>query len=122
MTDDLKNLPPAEKRIAAKVMTKAGYSTRRLEQLLGVDHNTVWRASQEATPDELVQFETDFNLAIQDMKKQGISLAQKRLLELIPKERRIDQVVKAAEYMEGKSTPAVAIQNKFVITRGDDEN
>lgn len=114
--NDLKTLPPPEKRVAAKVMTKAGYSSRRLEALLGVDHNTVWRASQEATPEELVQFETEFNSAIKDMKTEGISLGMKRLLELIPKERRIDQVVKGLEHMEGKSTEGANVRRQIVAT------
>lgn len=103
MTDDLKELPPPEKKVAAKVLTEAGYSSRRLEDMLGMDNVSIWRASQEATPDDLKQFETDFQIAIGDMKKQGVALVQKRLLELIPKERRIDQVVKAGEYLEGKT-------------------
>ena len=40
-----------------------------------------------------------------------------RLLEVIPKEKRIDQLVKAGEYLEGKNNlqPVVPIQiNNFV--------
>jgi len=63
---------------------------------------TVLRAAKTPTPKELRQFEAEFELAVQDMKRQGIALVHKRLLELIPRERRIDQVVKAGEYLEGK--------------------
>ena len=85
-------------------------STHRLESLLGIDDTTAWRATKEATPDELKQFEIDFTEAIAEMKRKGIGLVQKRLLELIPKERRIDQVVKAGEFFEGKSGTGVAVQ------------
>jgi hypothetical protein len=103
MKQQSKELTKEEQKIAAKSLGNAGYSDREIEALIGVDHVTAWRARQEATPDELKQFETDFSLAITEMKRQGIALVQKRLLELIPRERRIDQVVKAGEYLEGKS-------------------
>lgn len=125
MADELKLLPPPEKRVAAKVLIEKGYSARRLEELLGEDHVTLWRAAHEATPEELKQFETDFRLAIEQLKCQGIALVQKRLLELIPKERRIDQVVKAGEYLEGRKSESSSLEMKdgersitFKITRG----
>lgn len=96
------HLSPPEQKIAAKVLSDEGYSTRRIEALLGVDNVTVWRATQQATPDDLKQFETDFAAALTEVKKQGISLVHKRLLELIPEEYHIDQLIKAGLFLEGK--------------------
>jgi len=110
MTHEFHALSPSEKKVAAKVLNHQGYSTRRLESLLGIDDTTAWRALKEATPEALKQFEVDFTEAIAEMKRKGIGLVQKRLLELIPKERRIDQVVKAGEFFEGKSGTGVAVQ------------
>lgn len=103
MKDDLKQLPPPEKKVAAKILYQMGWGSRKIEQWLGVDHSSVINYSKEPTPEALRQFSTEFELAVQDMKRQGVALVQKRLLELIPRERRIDQVVKAGEYLEGKS-------------------
>jgi len=115
--DKLNLLPPPEKRVAAKILYRMGWGSRKIEEWLGVSDNTVLRAVNEPTPDELKQFEAEFELAIKDMKRQGIALVQKRLLELIPKERRIDQVVKAGEYLEGKGTAVVA--NQVSVQIGD---
>lgn len=103
MTDELKALPPPEKKVAAKILYQMGWGSRKVEELLAISDDSVRRAAELPTPDELRQFEAEFTLAIKDMKQQGVAMAQKRLLELIPKERRIDQVVKAAEYLEGKT-------------------
>lgn len=115
---DIKLTKP-EKKTAAKVMLKAGYSAHQIEKFLDISDNTVLRASKEATPDQMKQFEAEFNQRIQDMKRTGIGLVQKRLLQLIPKERRIDQIVKAGEYLEGKSSNNVAIQVNTEISTPD---
>lgn len=97
------NLTKPEKRVAAKVMTEAGYSSREIESFLGISDDTVLRAAKDATPDQLRQFEAEFNTRIAEMKRTGVGMVQKRLLELIPKERRMDQLVKAGDYLEGKT-------------------
>jgi predicted transcriptional regulator len=103
MIDELKLLPPPEKKVAAKVLYKLGWGLTKIEEQLGVSDTSVWRYAQEPTPDDLKEFETEFETAIANVKQKGLALAQKRILELLPKERRIDQVVRAAEYLEGKS-------------------
>ena len=103
MTEELKALPPPEKKVAAKILYQMGWGSRKIEEWLGVSDSSVVRYKDEQTPEDLKQFEAEFEAAIRDMKQQGVAMAQKRLLELIPKERRIDQVVKAAEYLEGKT-------------------
>lgn len=120
MTDDLTQLPPPEKKVAAKVLYCMGWGSRKIEEWLGIDHSTVIRYANEAIPDEMRQFATEFEAAIQDMKREGLAKVYLRILELIPKERRIDQVVRAGEYFEGisrartdvkVSSTAVAIAN-----------
>lgn len=103
MTDkDIKQLTPLEQKVAAKVLSENGYSTRKIQKITGMDDVTAWRASQQATPEELKRFEADFTTWIQERKKIGVVAVHNRLLDLIPKERRIDQVVKAGEFLEGK--------------------
>lgn len=103
MKNSLTELPPPEKKVAAKALYRLGWGSRQVEKMLGISDDSVRRYAQEATPDELRHFEAEFNRAIGDMKREGIAIAQQRLHELIPKERRIDQVVRAAEYFEGKN-------------------
>lgn len=110
MTDNLKELPPPEKKVAAKVLYDMGWSSRQIESWIGIDNVTVIRASEQPTPEALKQFETEFTIAIQSEKMKGIAIGVKRLLELIPKERRVDQVVKGLEYFEGRNNPNIAIQ------------
>ena len=112
--NDIKHLPKPQQKVIAKAMAKSGYSTRQLQRLLGVDDVSVWRATKEATPDELKQFEADFTEALKETKRTGIAMVQKRLLQLVPKEKRIDQVVKAGEYFEGKSTGDAGVKRRII--------
>lgn len=101
MTD--KNYTPLEVKVIAKSLIENGYSSRKVESILGIDHNTALRYAEQPTPEEMRQYETIFNAYIAENKQRGIKIVHERLLELIPKERRIDQVVKAGEFLEGKS-------------------
>lgn len=102
MPENLLGLTQKEKQVAAKKLIENGYSSRKVEEILGIDHSSaIWYANKP-TPEEMEEFSTIFDNYIQESKKKGISLAHARLLELIPREKRIDQVVKAAEYLEGK--------------------
>ena len=89
---------------------------RKVEEILGIDHSSAAIYAQQPTPDEMKEFSTIFDNYIRECKQKGIALVQKRLLELIPKERRIDQVVKAGEFLEGKGQQGqVAVQiNNFL--------
>lgn len=124
--NDLKLLPPPEKKIVAKTLYQMGWGSRKLEQWLGLSDNTILRSINEPTPEELKRFEADFISVIQSEKQRGIALGLKRLIELIPKERRVDQVVRGLEYLEGKNQPNVAVQvNQFSgieFTQDESEN
>lgn len=104
------NLPPAEKKVLAKVLSEAGYSTRTIEDWLGVDNVSVFRYAKQETPEDLKRFETEAKDLIEQGKKKGIVLTVKRMLEIIPRYDRLDHLVKAAEYFEGKRDVGVAIQ------------
>ena len=56
--NDLVNLPPPEKKVAAKVLVNEGYSTREVEDILGLDHSVVARYAKLETPENMQQFET----------------------------------------------------------------
>lgn len=124
--DDLKLLPPPEKKVAAKVLIENGYSLRKAEEILGMDKDTVNRYAKQPTPDEMRQFEALFSNYIKENKQKGLRLVYQRILELIPKERKIDQIVKAGEFLEGKVNEAVGMffkegnkEIKIVVTRGE---
>lgn len=116
----LKDLSPKEKKVAAKVLGKQGYSTRKLEKILGVDNVTIWRSKNTQTPEEMKQFETDFTDAIDTMKKRGTAMIQDRILKLIPLEFRMDRLIKAGQYFEGiqsgKSLKVEAEDGKATVT------
>jgi hypothetical protein len=101
--EELKLLPPPEKKVVAKQLILNGYSSRKVQLILGIDDVTALRYAEQPTPDDLKQFEALFTSYIHEHKQLGIKAVHQRLLELIPKERRIDQVVKAGEFLEGRS-------------------
>lgn len=99
---DLKSLSPPEKKVAAKVLYDMGWGSVVLGRWLGISDDTVLRAIKEPTSDDLRSFAEEFKKAITAEKQRGIALGVKRLNELLPKERRIGEVVKGLEYLEGK--------------------
>jgi len=108
------NFSKEEKKVIAKTLFNMGWSSRKLEQWLGLSDNTIQRAVKQPTPEEMKRFEAEFKLAIQNEKMKGVALGIKRLLELLPKERRIEPLVKGLEYLEGKGqTPLVVNQTIF---------
>lgn len=121
MTNELQQLPKAEQKVVAKVLHGMGWGSRQIEKWLGISDSSVLRAAKEPTPKELTQFESDFEEAITSAKQHGVALGVRRLLELLPKERRIDQVVKGLEYMEGKNIQPLGAQANVQInfTRGE---
>ena len=103
MTNDLTMLPKPELHEAAKVMVNRGYSLRKIESVLGIDHSAAAIYAQQQTPEELKEFSTIFDNYLTECEQKGIRMVADRIIELIPKERRIDQLVRAGEYFKGKS-------------------
>lgn len=101
---EFKELPPPEQKVAAKALYNLGWSTRKIESWTGIDHATASRYAKLPTPEALQQFETEFQLAIKDQKAEALTMILKRIKELIPKEEKLDQLVKAGEFMEGSRT------------------
>jgi hypothetical protein len=99
---ELKLLPPPEKKVVAKQLILNGFSSRQVQEILEIDHQTALNYANMPTPAEQEEFSTIFANYIKSQKQKGINLVYKRILELVPKERRIDQVVKAGEFLEGK--------------------
>lgn len=122
MTDaQLSKMTTDEQKAAARVLTRMGWGTRKIEQWLiqavgedeAIDHNTVWRAKEQEAPEDMRQFETDFELAITDAKKQGLAMTISRILEVVPTSKKLGDLVRAAEYLENKQSdqkPGVAVQ------------
>lgn len=119
---DLKELPAPEKKVVAKVMTEQGFSSRKIEEITGIDHATVARYAKEQTPDDMIQFETEFAGIVRDKKNKILYKGLDRIEALIPQEAKISEVVKAIETVEGKSnnnSPAVQV-NTFINTKKDE--
>lgn len=115
MTDKkLLSLSPIQKKIATHILSEEGYSTRKIERVLGIDYSTASLYLKEEKPEDIQQFSTVFKNVIAEKKAMGIAAIHKRLLELIPKEKKIDQLVKGGEFLEGKSQQPL-IQNNVVI-------
>jgi len=110
------NFSKEEKKVIAKTLYNMGWSSRKLEQWLGLSDNTIQRAVKQPTPEEMKRFEAEFKLAIQNEKMKGVALGIKRLLELLPKERRIEPLVKGLEYLEGKGQAPLVV-NQTIFTQ-----
>lgn len=111
MENDISKLPPPKKKVAAKVLYRNGWGSRIVGEWLGVSKDTVIRSRKIPTPENLRQFETDLEAVIKDMKLEARALLHKRIIELIPKEKRLDHLVRVGEFLEGK--PAMQQNNQY---------
>lgn len=118
MNERLTNLSQPETKVVAKKLVLSGYSSRQVEAILGIDHSTAILYSRETTPDEMKEFSTIFDNWLLEQKRKGVALVNRRLLELIPKERRIDQVVKAGEFLEGRNNQTAVQVNTQINLKG----
>lgn len=112
--DNLKQLPKSQKKVVAKILYKNGWGSRVVGKWLGVSKDTVIRSSNEPTPQVLRQFETEFEIVIKDMKLEARALIFKRIIDLIPTEKRLDYLVKAIEFLEGN--PNLQQNNQYNFT------
>lgn len=48
------------------------------------------------------QFEAEFEVALSDARQEALALIHKRILEIVPKERKLDQLVKAGDFVLGR--------------------
>lgn len=110
---DLNKLSPNQKKILAKKLTNDGYSSRSIADYLGAGFATITRWAKETTPEDLKRFETQFESELAIAKKRGVSLALKRIYELLPEETNLDRVTKTAQYLENK--PDQNASNQFTI-------
>lgn len=104
MTDELKKLSPPEKKVVAKVLYDMGWASRKIEGWLGISDDTIRRAAAQPVPEELRQFEADFAITIQAAKSEGLALTIQQIIKRIPKETKLEPLIKTAEYLEGKSS------------------
>lgn len=94
-----------KKEMAANILrNNEGWSNSEIGEFLGISSASVSRyARVPKDPEKLKEFEQEFTHAIKAMQYAGIAEVNKRLLELLPKERRISEVVKAGEFYQGRS-------------------
>jgi len=95
-----------KKEMAVQILRyNEGWTNGEISEFLGISSASVSRYSiVPKDPERLKEFEQEFMHAIKAMQYAGIAEVNKRLLELLPKERRISEVVKAGEFYQGKST------------------
>lgn len=99
--NNLDILPKDKKRVVAKVLYKNGLGSRIVGRWLGISKDTVIRSSNISTPRVLRQYETEFEVAIKFMKLRASGLILRRIIELVPKEKNLENLVKAGNYFEG---------------------
>lgn len=98
----IKDLSRPEKMAVAQQLSDEGYSTRTIEEFIGADHTTISRWIKQQSPEEMQQFATRFLEQVNVMKNIGLVKAVNRINELVPKSRSIQEVIQAAEFLEGK--------------------
>lgn len=112
MTDNLKLLPPPEKKVVAKVLVNEGFSTRDVEEILGVDHTSVSRYAKKDTPEELRRFETEL-IAVFTIKEHQIAAKALRRLDTKIDSAMIMDALEIYKSMRGKGVAGQNIALQF---------
>lgn len=102
-----KSLSPSEKRVIAKSMLNLGWGSRKVGEWLGISKDTVLRSRDIPTPENMRQFEAEFEDAIKSIRSELRATLYMKILELIPEEKKLDRLVKVGEFLEGKKTQSV---------------
>lgn len=124
----LSAMSPAKKVIASKVLCDEGFTYSQIGRILGISDDTAKRYIEKYSPIEdsvrLSKFEAGFKTLVAGKSFEGQMAVYNRLLELVPKERRVSEVVKAGEFFQGKSNDGVKVQvNNFVpLLGGESKN
>lgn len=103
----ISNLGKPKKQVAAKILRDdARWTFEKIARVLNVSEPTAFRYAERftgiETPDELKEFETKFKLYIKGKEFVALDMVFDRMLEIIPREKRLDQLVRAGEFLQGK--------------------
>ncbi len=108
---NIKNLSKPKKEIVAGILQKdMQWEYEKIGRVLGVSNDTAKRYATRyeeiGTPDSLREFENKFRMYAKAKEFEGYNMILDRMLEIIPKERRLDQLVRAGEFLSGKKEQA----------------
>lgn len=123
---NLKNLSKPKKRVVAKVLEDDDWSYEKIGRVLGVSNSTAKvyaeRYKEIEAPENLREFEVKFRAYAKTKEFEGYNMILDRMLDLIPKERRLDQLVRAGEFLSGKKEQSqnnVQVNNFIPLLGGD---
>ena len=89
------------KRVMAKVLYNAGWSSRMLSIWFKVPTQRITRWKDIPTPEHLMEFQKNFELAMKDYDDKALYLTKERMMEIIPEEKDLNKLVKTAEFFRG---------------------
>ena len=119
----IENISRNNKQVIAKKLILTGYSCKRVGEVLNIDPQTALNYSKKPTTKEQEEFSTIFDNYINIKKLKGLNSVIDRLSTLVPKEKRISEVVKAGNFFEGKkdaqNAPAFTINVKNLDISGN---
>lgn len=115
---NIKNLSKPKKAIVAKVLQEdMDWNYVKIGRVLGVSDTTAMRYAEKYrevdTPEKLQEFEVRFRTYAKTKEFEGYNMILDRMLDLIPKERRLDQLVRAGEFLSGKKEQSGIQVNNF---------
>lgn len=114
MPNDLKLLPPPEKKVACSVLQKLGFSYRQIGEIAGVSKDSAQRYAVVPIPDDMRQFETNLNLAFKDFENVLAAKAMTRMDETIARAR-IGEALEVYKAMKGEKASATNVQINNII-------
>lgn len=123
---NIKNLSKPKKEVVAKILKDDDWTYEKIGRVLGVSDDSAKRYAERYkaidSPDSLREFEIKFRAYAKTKEFEGYNLILDRMLDLIPKERRLDQLVRAGEFLSGKKEQVqtnVQVNNFIPLLGGD---
>lgn len=121
---DLKLLSPPEKKVISKVLKNKGFSLRMIASLLDVSPATAMRYSDNPTPEELKQFETEIQEHFSIKEEVVAAKALARMDEKMATSR-INEALDVYKVMRGKGETNINVaqnqQTTYIIQTTKDE-
>ena len=95
----------AKKKIMVKSLYHAGWGSKQLSIWFKTSMGNVTRWARRPTPEHLLAFEQEFQLAMRDYDNNALYQTKQRMMELIPEETNLQRLVSAATFFRGTDNP-----------------
>ena len=94
-----------KKKVMVKALYNAGWGAKMLSIWFKTKQFNIARWAKMPTPENLKEFENEFNLAMRDYDQKALYQVKERMMDLIPEETNLQRLVAAGTFFRGANGP-----------------